>query len=332
MKLLASALAIFMAVVLWVPRGIAAQIETFGYVAASVGAERETGLPQGYHVGRAGARGSIEALGMLPFALQNLGLQGRAQYTGGQGSKFGLDVGPVYGWVGGKAGVFVNYQARTLRDSNYLWLTPAVALYYPQMNVNVSYTQPVSSPQQEVCADDKCTHFRKEDAKRLMVPTNRLQGTVSYFPTIDLGALNVLTGMVIGQCMPRHRNGEFLKFLRRIDREVPKGLGVHLILDNYGTHKHPNVIAWLEKHPRFHLHFTPTSSSWLNMVERWFGKLTDKAIRRGVFRSVPDLITAIEAYLQASNDAPRPFVWTATAEQIMEKVRRGRVALESTAG
>ena len=131
---------------------------------------------------------------MLPFALQNLGLQGSAQYIGGQGSKFGVSAGPVYGWAGGKAGLFLNYQARTLRDSNFLWITPAVALYYPQVNVNVSYTQPVSSPQQEVCGDDKCTHFRKEDAKRLMVPTNRLQGTVSYFPTIDLGALNVLTG------------------------------------------------------------------------------------------------------------------------------------------
>jgi len=167
----------------------------------------------------------------------------------------------------------------------------------------------------------------KKGRASTMTHDYKRNGTTTLF-----AALNVLTGMVIGQCMPRHRNGEFLKFLRRIDREVPKGLGVHLILDNYGTHKHPNVIAWLEKHPRFHLHFTPTSSSWLNMVERWFGKLTDKAIRRGVFRSVPDLITAIEAYLQASNDAPRPFVWTATAEQIMEKVRRGRVALESTAG
>ena len=152
-------------------------------------------------------------------------------------------------------------------------------------------------------------------------------GTTTLF-----AALNVLTGMVIGQCLPRHRHGEFLKFLRRIDREVPKGLAIHLILDNYATHKHENVAKWLVKHPRFHLHFTPTSSSWLNLVERWFGKLTDKAIRRGVFRSVPDLIAAIEAYLHASNDAPTPFVWTATAAQIMEKVRRGRVALESIAG
>lgn len=194
MKLLASALAIFMAVVLWVPSGTSAEIETFGYVAASVGAERETGLPQGYHVGRAGGRGSIEALGMLPFALQNLGLQGSAQYIGGQGSRFGLSLGPVYGWTGGKAGVFLNYQHRTLRGADHMWITPALALYYGQMNLNFSYTQPVSSPQSEYCADDACSHFRQEDQKRVMVPTNRLQGTVSYFPTFDLGALNVLTG------------------------------------------------------------------------------------------------------------------------------------------
>jgi transposase len=149
-------------------------------------------------------------------------------------------------------------------------------------------------------------------------------GTTTLF-----AALDVLTGSVIGQCLPRHRNIEFLKFLRTIDRQVPKGLEIHLILDNYSTHNHPNVKAWLAKHPRFHLHFTPTASSWLNMIERWFGKLTDKAIRRGVFHSVPDLITAIETYLEATNTNPQPFVWTATADQILEKVRRGRVALEA---
>src|SRR3981081_816119 len=101
-----------------------------------------------------------------------------------------------------------------------------------------------------------------------------------------------------------------------------------MILDNYGTHTHDNVKAWLAKHPRFHLHFIPTSSSWLNMVERWFRDLTDKAIRRGVFRSVPDLVAAIEAYLEANNNDPKPFVWTATADEILNKVRRGRVTLE----
>jgi len=149
-------------------------------------------------------------------------------------------------------------------------------------------------------------------------------GTTTLF-----AALAVLTGAVIGQCLPRHRHTEFLKFLRTIDREVPKGLEIHLILDNYCTHKHEKVNAWLAKHPRFHLHFIPTSSSWLNMVERWFGKLTDKAIRRGVFHSVPDLIAAIDDYLQATNEDPQPFVWTATADEILEKARRGRIALQT---
>jgi transposase len=113
------------------------------------------------------------------------------------------------------------------------------------------------------------------------------------------------------------------------DTEVPAGLDVHLILDNYATHKHPTVLAWLDKHPRFHLHFTPTSSSWLNLVERWFRELTDKALRRGVFHSVPDLIAAIQDYLNAHNDNPRPLIWTATADDILAKVARGRVALEA---
>ena len=151
-------------------------------------------------------------------------------------------------------------------------------------------------------------------------------GTTTLF-----AALDVLTGSVIGQCLPRHRHTEFLKFLRTIDREIPKGLNVHLILDNYATHNHPNVRAWLGKHPRFRLHFTPTSSSWLNMVEIFFGRLTDKAIRRGIFHSVPDLIQSIETYLAAHNDNPQPFQWTTTADQILEKVRRGRVTLEAIA-
>jgi len=147
-------------------------------------------------------------------------------------------------------------------------------------------------------------------------------GTTTVF-----AALDVLSGTVIGQCLPRHTNNEFVHFLRKVDKEVPKGVAVHVILDNYGTHGHDNVDAWLAKHPRFHFHFTPTSSSWLNLVERWFRELTDKAIRRGVFRSVPELIAAIEAYLAAHNNDPKPFVWTASADDILEKVRRGRVAL-----
>ena len=152
-------------------------------------------------------------------------------------------------------------------------------------------------------------------------------GTTTLF-----AALNVLTGVVIGQCLPRHRHEEFLVFLRRLNREVPKPLQLHLILDNYATHKHPDVQAWLARNPRFHLHFTPTSSSWLNLVERWFRELTDKALRRGSFNSVPDLINSIERYLGAHNDNPKPFVWTATAESILEKVRRGRVALQAVSG
>src|SRR5680860_259630 len=149
-------------------------------------------------------------------------------------------------------------------------------------------------------------------------------GTTTLF-----AALDVVTGKVIGSCLPKHRHSEFVRFLKVIDTEVPAGLQVHLILDNYATHKHPNVQAWLGRHPRFHLHFTPTSSSWLNLVERWFRELTEKALRRGVFHSVPDLITAIEAYLDAHNDDPKPFVWTATAQDILAKVARGRVALQA---
>ena len=147
-------------------------------------------------------------------------------------------------------------------------------------------------------------------------------GTTTLF-----AALEVLTGTVIGQCLPKHRHNEFLTFLRTIDKAVPKELDVHLILDNYATHKHPNVKTWLAKHPRFQLHFTPTSSSWLNLVERWFRELTEKALRRGVFPSVPDLIAAIEDYLTVNNAIPKPLVWTASAESILEKVARGRVAL-----
>jgi transposase len=160
---------------------------------------------------------------------------------------------------------------------------------------------------------------------KTMTHDYKRHGTTTLF-----AALDVLTGKVIGSCLPKHRHQEFLKFLRTVDQEVPKGLDIHMILDNYATHKHPDVIAWLDKHPRFQLHFTPTSSSWLNLVERWFRELTDKALRRGIFQSVPDLIAKIEAYLDATNADPTPFVWTATAESILAKVARGRVALETS--
>jgi len=151
---------------------------------------------------------------------------------------------------------------------------------------------------------------------------------VRHGTTTLFAALEILEGKVIGQCFPRHRHQEFLKFLRRLDEEFPEKLNLHLVLDNYGTHKHPKVQFWLERHPRFTLHFVPTSSSWLNQVERWFGELTQKAVRRGAFVSVAELQEAIEQFLQAWNEAPRPFVWTATVEKIMAKVERARQKLE----
>lgn len=149
-------------------------------------------------------------------------------------------------------------------------------------------------------------------------------GTTTLF-----AALDVATGKVIGQCMPRHRHQEFLRFLRAIDRNTPKPLDLHLVVDNYATHKHPKIKAWLKRHRRFHIHFTPTSASWLNLVERFFGLITADAIRRGVFRSVAELEAAIELYLEHYNADPKPFIWTAPAADILEKVARGRRALES---
>jgi transposase len=149
-------------------------------------------------------------------------------------------------------------------------------------------------------------------------------GTTTLF-----AALNVLTGVILGKCLPRHRNGEFLKFLRLIDRSIDKSLQIHVIVDNYSTHNHANVKTWLAKHRRFHLHFVPTSSSWLNMVERWFRELTTKRLQRGSFASVDELIAAIENYIANHNNDPKPFVWTKTADDIIEKVKRGRVALEA---
>jgi len=149
-------------------------------------------------------------------------------------------------------------------------------------------------------------------------------GTTTLF-----AALDVKTGTVIGQCLPRHRAREFLRFLRTIDSQTPPRLDVHLIVDNYATHKTPAVRRWLKKHPRFHVHFTPTSASWLNLVERFFAEITNKTIRRGVFRSVADLERAIMDYLDHHNAQPKPFVWTARPGDILEKVARAKQALES---
>ncbi|OIO06865.1 MAG: IS630 family transposase [Elusimicrobia bacterium CG1_02_63_36] len=149
-------------------------------------------------------------------------------------------------------------------------------------------------------------------------------GTTTLF-----AALSMLDGKVIGDCMPRHRHQEFIRFLKKIDAETSPELNLHLIVDNYATHKHPRVKSWMRRHPRFHLHFIPTSSSWLNMVERWFREITDKRIRRGVFRSVPELIAAIEEYLQNHNQNPRVFTWTATPGRIMAKVAKSKEVLET---
>jgi transposase len=149
-------------------------------------------------------------------------------------------------------------------------------------------------------------------------------GTTTLF-----AALDVTTGRVIGRCMKRHRHQEWLRFLRAIDRGTPKSLDLHLIADNYATHKHPTVKAWLKRHPRFHMHFTPTSASWLNQVERFFGLITEDRIRRGVFTSVAQLEAAIQEYLDNHNANPKPFIWAAQAVDILEKVARGRQALVS---
>ncbi len=153
---------------------------------------------------------------------------------------------------------------------------------------------------------------------------------VRHGTTTLFAALNVADGTVIGQCQDRHRHQEWLKFLKLIDAQTPADRDLHLILDNYATHKHPKVKRWLSKHPRFHLHFTPTSASWLNMVERFFRNLTEKRLRRGVFHSVPELVEALEKYLNAYNQEPTPFVWTAKATDILMKVKRARAKLEKS--
>lgn len=149
-------------------------------------------------------------------------------------------------------------------------------------------------------------------------------GTTTLF-----AALNVATGEVVGECFDRHRHDEFLVFLKKLNRQAPRDLDLHLIVDNYATHKHPDVQAWLAKHPRVHLHFTPTSASWLNLVERLFAELTRNRIRRGVFKSVAELETAISAYLAHRNQAPRPFAWTASVDKILAKVARAKQTLET---
>jgi len=147
-------------------------------------------------------------------------------------------------------------------------------------------------------------------------------GTTSLF-----AALNIASGEVIGTCMPKHRHQEWIKFLNTIDSRVEPGKEVHIICDNYATHKHAKVKAWQKRNKRFHFHFTPTSASWLNMVERFFRNITENQLRRGVFKSVDELVEAIEQYLNSHNENPKPFIWTAKASDILEKVKRGRKKL-----
>ena len=147
--------------------------------------------------------------------------------------------------------------------------------------------------------------------------------------TTLFAALNMLTGKVLSMTDQLHRHQEWLRFLKMIDRKTSKDKELHLIVDNYATHKHPEVQAWLARHPRFHIHFTPTSSSWLNMVERFFRDITTERLRNGVFRSVPELTAAIKEYIAVHNKNPKPFIWTAKAQDILAKVIRANSRLSS---
>ncbi len=164
----------------------------------------------------------------------------------------------------------------------------------------------------------------KKGRAETMTHDYKRNGTTTLF-----AALNVLDGQVIGQCQQHHTHAEWLKFLKKIDRETPKDKTLHLIADNYATHKHPVVQEWLAKHPRFNMHFTPTSASWLNMVERFFRDITTERLRRGVFTSVPELIGAIDEYIAHHNTKPKPFIWTKSARDILQKVIRANSRLSS---
>ena len=209
------------------------------------------------------------------------------------------------------------------RDPNFLQkLTDVVGLY-------------LNPPQKAlvVCVDEK-SQIQALDRTQPGLPIKKGRcGTMTHDykrngTTTFFAALEVAHGKIIGQCYARHRHQEFLKFLKRLDSEFPGEVKLHVVMDNYGTHKHPRVQRWLKRHDRFIPHFVPTSSSWLNLVERWFAELTGKRIRRGVFVSVEDLQKAIEEFLAAWNSDPKPFVWTATVESIVEKLSRCKQTLE----
>ena len=176
---------------------------------------------------------------------------------------------------------------------------------------------------------DEKTQVQALDRTQPSLPMKKGRGTMTHDykrhgTTTLFAALDVLAGKVIGDCYKRHRHQEFLRFLRRINREFPGKKPLHLVMDNYGTHGTPEVKDWLNQHPRFNVHYVPTSSSWLNLIERWFGELTSKRIRRDSFLSVDDLIAAINEFLAAWNEKPKPFVWTATVESIVAKLARCR--------
>jgi transposase len=185
-----------------------------------------------------------------------------------------------------------------------------------------------------LCVDEKSQIQALDRIQPLLplrpgIPARQTYDYMRHGTTTLFAALNMLDGKVIGDCMPRHRHQEFIRFLQIINVKTPADLDLHLIVDNYGAHKHPRVQSWLKRHPRFHLHFTPTSSSWLNMVERWFREITDKRIRRGSFRNVPVLIAAIKQYIETHNQNPRVFIWSASVETIMSKISKCKEVLDS---
>ncbi len=209
------------------------------------------------------------------------------------------------------------------RDPNFLQkLTDVVGLY-------------LNPPQKAVvlCVDEK-SQIQALDRTQPGLPLKKGRcGTMTHDykrngTTPLFAALEVTQGKVIGQCYARHRHQEFLKFLQRLDAEFPSEVKLHVVMDNYGTRKHPRVQRWLKRHERFIPHFVPTSFSWLNLVERWFGEITSKRIRRGAFVSVQDLGNAIQEFLIVWNSDPKPFVWTATVESIIEKLSRCKQTLE----
>lgn len=173
--------------------------------------------------------------------------------------------------------------------------------------------------------DEKCQIQAIERTRPLLplrpgIPARQTHDYERHGTTTLFAALNMLDGTVIGDCMPRHRHQEFIRFLQTIDTKTPHDLDLHLIVDNYGTHKHLRVQRWLKRHPRFHLHFIPTSSSWVNMIERWFSEISRKRIRRGSFKNVKELIMVIKQYIESNNQNPKAFVWTASVESIMKKI------------